>query len=378
MSDSSLPPSTGDDMPIDAEFEPAEPKPDAKKARGSGPGWLPFGGLGAITLLSLLLAAASMGFIPGLLPSSDRFEALETQVANLQTSGTSQTTRSDSLASEITDLSARADSLRADRTRTVTELRALGEKIETLQADVSALQRARVASLAEAGNGSAVNETAPDLSSVETRLSALEDAMVTQLGTYDSTLEALKLRVADLEAQASSESLTAATSSNNRTEAALALSAIEAAARRGRPFLTAYEKLETAMPGNSAVQRLEPISAKAVPTLSDLTATFPALMDRALDIDAEMSSTGSGWMRSLFGDGIQVRRKDAVTARDHLNRAFAALEARELSETIEHIRAIDSNLQPVFTDWVQNAQDRHMLEETLEALRLTMIAEERP
>ena len=125
-------------------------------------------------------------------------------------------------------------------------------------------------------------------------------------------------------------------------------------------------------------QSLGPISTKAVPTLSDLTATYPALMDRALDLDAQSSSTSSGWMRSLFGDGIQVRRKDAVTARDHLNRAFAALEAGELSETIEHIQAIDSNLQPVFTDWVQNAQDRHMLEETLEALRLTMIAEERP
>lgn len=378
MSDSSLPPSPGDDMPIDAEFEPAKPAPAAKKARGSGPGWIPFGVLGGITLLSLILSAASMGFVPGLSPASDRFEALETQVSNLQTTGTSQSTRSESLASEITDLSARADSLRADRTRTVTELRALSEEIGTLQADVSALQRARVASLAEAGDGTAPTEVAPDLSSVETRLAALEDAMVTQLGTYDSALEALKLRVADLEIQASSEGLTAATSSNNRTEAALALSAIEAAARRGRPFLNAYEKLEAAMPGNSAVQNLGSISTKAVPTLSDLTATFPALMDRALDIDAETSSTGSSWMRSLFGDGIQVRRKDAITARDHLNRAFAALEARELAETIEHIQAIDSNLQPVFTDWVQSAQDRHMLEETLEALRLTMIAEERP
>ena len=132
------------------------------------------------------------------------------------------------------------------------------------------------------------------------------------------------------------------------------------------------------MPGNDAVARLSPIASKAVPTLSDLRATYPALMDRALDLDAETTPGNSGWMRNLFGDGIQVRRSDAVTARDHLNRALAALEAGELAETIEHIQAIDSNLQPVFTDWLQNAEDRHQLEETLEALRLAMIAEERP
>ncbi|MEL6862639.1 MAG: hypothetical protein AAGL11_12440 [Pseudomonadota bacterium] len=324
------------------------------------------------------MSAISAGWIPGVKPGADQFAALETQVSNLANSGTERSTQAQSLASQISELSARADSLRADRTRTVTDLRAVRGEIEALQADVSALQRARVASLADTPSELTTADTPPDLSAIEARLSALEDALVTQLGTYDTSLESLKLRVAELEDKASAEGLTAAASSNSRTEAALALSAIEAAARRGRPFIAAYEKLETAMPSNSAVQNLAPIATKAVPTVSDLKATYPALMDRALDLEAQTMPGNSSWMRSLFGDGIQVRRADAVTARDHLLLAQSDLEAGDLSETLEHLEAIDSNLQPVFTDWVQSAQDRHMLEETLEALRLTMIAEERP
>ena len=378
MSTSSLPPSSGDDLPIDAEFEPAEPKSSKSKSKTGGPGWLAIGLVGGLALTSLIVSAASAGWIPGYKPGANQFASLETQVSNLANTGATQQTQAQDLASQVTDLSARADSLRADRTRTVTDLRALRDEIEALQADVSALQRARVASLADTPAEPSTSDSAPDLSAVEARLSALEDALVTQLGTYETSLDSLKLRVAELEDKASAEGLTAAATSNSRTEAALALSAIEAAARRGRPFIAAYEKLETAMPGNSAVQNLAPLATKAVPTVSDLKATYPGLVDRALDLEAQTTPGNSGWMRSLFGDGIQVRRADAVTARDHLLLAETALEAGELSETIEHIGAVDSNLQPVFTDWVQTAQDRHMLEETLEALRLTMIAEERP
>ena len=281
MSTSSLPPSSGDDLPIDAEFEPAEPKSSDSKTKAGGPGWLAIGSVGLLALVSLGVSAAGAGWIPGFKPGADQIAALETQVSNLASSGTAQSTQAQTLASEINDLSARADSLRADRTRTVTDLRTLRGEIEALQADVSALQRARVASLAETPTESAPSEGAPDLSAVESRLGALEDALVTQLGTYETTLESLKLRVAELEDKASAECLTAAANSNSRTEAALALSAIEAAARRGRPFISAYEKLETAMPSNSAVQNLAPIATKAVPTVSDLKATYPALMDRA-------------------------------------------------------------------------------------------------
>lgn len=378
MPTSPLPPLPGEEVPIDAEFEPAAVKSTKTGQRPGGPGWVAYGVLFLVAFSSFLLAALGSGLVPGFTPGSDDLDQLRTEIASQETTRTTQQTELDGLAGSITDLTSRADSLRADRTRTVTELRALRDEIETLRADVSALQRARVASLGETPDQPSVTSESPDLTAIDSRLSALEDALVTQVGDYETRLEALKLRVAELEAQANAEGLTAATSSNNRTEAALALSAIEAAARRGRPFLSAYQRLETAMPGNAAVEKLAPVSTRAVPPLSDLRDRFPALMDTALDRDAEAQSGTAGWMRTLFGDGIQVRQKDAVTARDHLDRAKVALDTGDLAASLEHIRALDSNLQPVFTDWLQDAGDRYQLEETLEALRLTMLAEERP
>ncbi|MEO0467881.1 MAG: hypothetical protein AAF216_15180, partial [Pseudomonadota bacterium] len=98
----------------------------------------------------------------------------------------------------------------------------------------------------------------------------------------------------------------------------------------------------------------------------------------ALDQDARDDGAGSSWMRTVFGDGIQIRRSGETTPRDQLMTAQTALEAGDLATAIEQIRSLDADLQPVFTDWLDNADNRYRLEETLEALRLTMIAEERP
>ena len=378
MTSSSLPPDTGDDLPIDAEFEPAAPKSGADASPGKGPGWAAFGGLGLIALVGFVLAAASAGLIPGFQPGAGKVSDLETRIDAFEAAQSGTADQATNQAAEIAALKGRADSLRADRTRTVTDMRALRDEIDAIQADLAALQRARVATLAEEASDGDSPGTSASLAALETRIAALEDALVSQLDGYNLALDLLKSRLDALEEKAGSETLTATAANNNRTESALALSAIEAAARRGRPFLSAHQRLAAAMPGNDAVARLASVASKAVPTRSDLIATLPALIDEALDREAQSASGGSGWMRSVFGDGIQVRRKDAVTTSDHLDLARTALDGGELAETIEHIRAIDADLQPVFTDWVQNAEDRHLLEETLEALRLTMIAEERP
>ena len=378
MTDTTLPPLSQDEPPIDAEFEPAQQSDPAKPERRSGPGWFFVGLSFMIACMALFLAAATAGFIPGFKPGTGPLEQVQSDLATVQTNLDQDLSETATLSTDIATLESRADSLSADRTRSNADLRNLRTEIETLQADISMLQRARVASLADQGETGTASGESPDLSALSARVTSVEDALVTQLGTYNTALETLKNRVSELEDQAASEQLNAGSASNARTEAALALSAIEAAARRGRPFLTAQQKLAAAMPSNDAVTRLAPIAPKAVPTLADLRDTFPALREAALDASARAEGGNSGWMRQVFGDGIQVRRTGDVTTGDHLDQAKAALDAGELPDAIEHIRAAGADIQPVFTDWLNNAEDRHALEQTLEALRLTMIAEERP
>lgn len=377
MSDPSLSPSARDNDPIDAEFEPAAPAPNARDLGRSGPGWLAFG---VLALLCVGISATSAGLIPGLQPGASKLDAMQTDITTLQTDRAAQTERTSTLNTELEALKSRADNLQADRTRAMSDIRGLRGEIEALQEDISALQRARIASLSEETDGAetTTQPNLPDLSAIEARVQAVEDALVGQLADYDNALALLKTRVDQLEAQASDESLTSASASNARTEAALALSAIEAAARRGRPFLTAHQRLGAAMPGNQAVQRLSPIAAKPVPTAADLANQLPALIGEALDAEARLSGTGSSWIRGIFGDGIQVRREGETTVRGTLEAAQTSAQAGDLPNAIALIRSLTPDLQAVFTDWLNNAEDRHMLEQSLEALRLTMIAEERP
>lgn len=378
MTSETIPPSAKEEAPIDAEFEPARRSQSAPESARGGPGWFAFGGVSAIAMLGLFLAAANAGFIPGLHPGATRVLALEANIEQLNEALSQDSSQTDTLVSDIATLKSRADSLLADRTRGITEIRDIRDEIETLQADISTLQRVRVASLAADNSAPESQTVGSSDSAFDARITALEDALVTELSRYDSALENIKTRLDSLEDAVASERLTTANATNARTEAALALSAIEAAARRGRPFLTAYQKLTAALPGNEAVERLAPIAGTAIPTRTDLRATYPALMERALNQAASNSGGGASWMRNLFGDGIQVRQQGSVTSRDHLDRALAALDDDDLAAAIEHVRAVDADLQPVFTDWVNSAEDRHQLEQTLEALRLTMIAKERP
>ena len=376
MSDPSLPPSSRDDDPIDAEFEPAEPTPESKEVvKRSGPGWIAYF---ALALICLGVSAFGAGLIPGYAPGSDQISALQSDVNAMQTAREAQADEADALTTEIAALKSRADSLQADRTRAVTDIRGLRDEIEALRADISSLQRAQIAGLADASDAEEALQETPDLTAIDARVTAVEAALVSQLADYDTALEALKLRLDTLETQAASEALTSSAQTNARTEAALALSAIEAAARRGRPFLAAHQRLAAAMPPNQAIGRLAPLATDPIPTLTELSNAFPALMKTALDQDARDAGTGSNWMRQVFGDGIQVRRAGETSASDQLKDAEAALAAGDLGTAIELIRALDPDLQPVFTDWLNNADKRLMLEQTLEALRLTMIAEERP
>ena len=197
MSDPSLSPSSNDDDPIDAEFEPAQRTESSGLPARSGPGWLAYLVLATICLGVSVYGA---GLIPGLKPGSSDLAALQSEITTIQAAEDTQTTQAAALETDIAALNSRADTLQADRTQADPDIRGLREEIEALRADISSLQRARIASIAEPSDEDAETPDRPDLSAITTRLTSVEDALISQLTDYDNALGLLKTRVEALEA----------------------------------------------------------------------------------------------------------------------------------------------------------------------------------
>ena len=366
MTDTTLPPGSGDTTPIDAEFEPA---PRQDKAQRAKPGWRTILAIAGLSLLALFMAVAASGLLPGFKGDAKRMTALKAEVetlkterdlaslqraemantlAQLQTDNQAAETKVRQLTSRLRDRSGALDLLERDLTR--------------LSADVETMQTApRPTLVIDPDTGDAAQDLA---------------LLLAEMAVLRADLEALRQAGPVIETTTTTETLVATDTSD--ADAALALSAIEAAARRGRPFQSGYQRLHAALPDNRAVRALAPLSATGALTLSDLREQFPALARKSLDTEAKAIGGRTNWMRSVFGDGIKVRRADEINAADVLDVARSALSDGNLSTAIDQIETLDSDIQSVFTDWLDNARNRQSLEDALEALRLTMIAKDHP
>ena len=405
MSDTPLPPATGDSAPIDAEFEPAAPKSKKTKPdKRSGPGWTAFGGVTLISLVSLAIAAAASGFIPGLSKGEDQIEPLKTELAALKVEENLNREAIAKLNKDVERANELQRQVRTYRAEVDQRLNDLEGALGVLETDLAALPTSEVAPVAvtkenESSTEEIIAETDPSdnvqTADFEARFTALEDQLAglalsatqsddmplplnDELEAIEADITALKERLDAVETELAETPDPIEMRNNANEQAALALSAIEAAARRGRPFVAAHQRLETALPGNAAVARLEPLSTEAVATLADLRRDFPDLTSEALAADPAGNSGASGWMRSIFGDGVTVRREGETVLKDQLDEAAKQLQAGDLGRTIDQIEALDPAVQTVFTDWLDNARKRQTLEDTLEALRLTMISKDRP
>ncbi|MCF6329890.1 MAG: hypothetical protein L3J02_08835 [Henriciella sp.] len=378
MTDTISPPNPDDDAPIDAEFEPALSR-KSSLARRRSPGWLAFLALGSFSFLSFALAAVAFGLISGLKAEittlrADRDIAQEARTA---------------LALEITNNNAELRVLNTalkDTSGSVAIIENLIESVQSSVDELSARPDLASASAIDPETGEAVLTPVNPL--VLDRLEMLENAISTfppagpAIGGTDAIIAQiaeLRLEMERLHEAGDHSILPLATEAENSdAAAALALSAIEAAARRGQPFQSGYQRLVTAMPDNRKVKTLELLARTGAPTLADLRGQFSVLERRALDVEAVRIGGGASWMRSIFGDGITIRRTGEDGAADAINDAKASLSQGDLPAAIAQIETLETDVQAVFTDWLDNARKRQSLEDGLEALRLAMIAKDHP
>lgn len=387
MTDTTLPPDPDNNAPIDAEFEPAQPRPSLLAGR-RGPNWLAFLILGGISLLSFALAAAAFGLIPGLKAGSGEIADLKAEIAVLKTERDMAQQARAEMVQKITNSDAKLSVLKSTLDDTSDALAVVENRIELVRDrvdDVAA--RPEIGATIDPETGEPVLTPVNPL--VLDRLETLERAISTFPADEASTTggaDALLAQIAELRVEIESlreagvqPNLPLLTESENLdADAALALSAIEAAARRGQPFQSGYQRLVSAMPDNRQVKALQPLAETGAPTLAELREQFSGLARRALDAEAARIGGGTNWMRSIFGDGITIRRADEDDAGNAIDKATISLSQGDLAAAITQIETLDTDVQAVFTDWLNNARKRQSLEDGLEALRLAMIAKDRP
>ncbi len=411
------------DEPIDADFEPAaEPEPAAPARPRSGPGWLGVGLIGA-------LAAIAGGVYGQILDSSgDDLATVEALQGEIGAAAEAQTARlsevEERLKREIAALGAASGDADA--------LETLFDDLAKLSSTVDGLSAAEPEAVAALSNRIAALETADEadeatsprlmnraVTALRDRVEALEATQADLEPVLATTVERLDLVESRLEAMASAEppataaalaelaagvaalradtdrlleggatSASAITETREAAEEAYALvkaataaAAIEAAARRGEPFPTAFENLRDAMPGEPLLDGLEGPAQTGAATVSELQASFADAADairaaRAAEIDA--GDDGWSWVRQAFGGAVEVRRTEGA-AGDETEAALVAAENAitegALAEAVAALGGFE-DVEPAAA-WLASARARRDLEDALDRLRLRLISAER-
>lgn len=322
--------------PIDAQFEPAPAGPDQPVR--PGPGWPALAGASAA---AALIGAVAGIFGAGLIPPA----------------GGSDLARLEGQVQQVMAVQAAIE-------EKLSEPAAASAELAGLIRELDAVSRRLDEAIAAGGDPDALDD-------INDRLDALEDR------APRADVRTLMDRLARLETAteaAAARSSAAIESSGNRAEAALALSAIEAATRRGAGFESDYRALRNALPQNTEIQRLAPFVA-GVTALTSLQAEFPKVRAAVLAAATpENPSSRLSWFDRAFGDAVSVRPangKHGETAKA-LDAAAAALTAGDLKASVKALSGLDAAAARAAEDWTRRANRRITLEDALEDVRLSL------
>ncbi|WP_439619322.1 mitofilin family membrane protein [Hyphomonas sp.] len=383
--------------PIDADFEPAFEDDEDVRARGtngSGPGWLGLGvaalvaaGIGGAIGIIATLAIPDRGGDEDISAVTAELESLkaELQAADLERSKVIRDAAEleSRLAAGLNSTPARAEQ---DLGPLLAELDAVsrrldealaansGEVLVQLTARLDALEAVDTSGEATAAElARALGAVSERVTSLETRLADLQSDMVRSSGdTTELTSLIERMRSDEAAVRAKAEA------SESSADAALALSAIEAASRRGSDFESDYRKLRAIMPRSAAVRALGEVASTGAPTLAQLQQSFGPASTRARAAIPADKQGGLGWLNNLFGDAVTVRGDDGEEggAAVILSRARTALDAGNLDQAVSTLEGLEGEPAAAMADWTQSANRRITLEAGLETLRLGMIGGE--
>jgi hypothetical protein len=380
--------------PIDADFEPAFEDGEAAQTRdksGSGPGWL---GVGVAALVAAAIGGAIGIAATMAIPAKGGVEDISAVTAELETLKAEQQAADMERSKVIRDAADMESRLDAG-------LNALpasgGQDLGPLLAELDVVSQ-RLDDALEANSGEALVQLTARLDALEAvdmSGEATAAELARSLGALSERVTSLETRLADLQSDIvrSSGDTTELTSliermrndeavvrakaeaSESSADAALALSSIEAASRRGSDFESDYRKLRAIMPRSAAVRTLGAVASTGAPTLAQLQQSYGRASTQARAAIAPEKEGALGWLNNLFGDAVTVRGAEGEEegAAVILSRARTALDAGSLEQAVSTLRALDGEPASAMAGWTQSANRRITLEAGLETLRLGMI-----
>ena len=389
------PPSGSESAPIDAEFEPARPAPQAahKPASSGGPGWFSF-----LVLSLIALSGLGLGLYNHFPENRDDHAQMQDDISEMQ-----------AYTQELMQkLSAQEQAL-VRFSDTDPDLSELNAKLEQLEQQLELLQQAGTET-----RGSAEPVTTPavdsvvDISAIETDLSRLTQRVMeieaavllfdsqpmperlpveiplaavadhqTRLTALEESLATVQQDLQNLEENATAQWATLQTETA-QDRALLAFSLIERSVAKGEAFQAAYAQLMGVRPEDIQIAELAEFADQPIPTWAELQQAFVPAAQAAEALARTEQSGTPGWLENLVGDGIRVRRPDAALVSPNFEAAAAALTSETPSESIAIIAALDPALQIPFTEWLQNARARQKLDLHLERVRQALLTEDRP
>ncbi|WP_018148662.1 COG4223 family protein [Henriciella marina] len=383
-------PETPSTDPIDAEFEPAEDGNGQHDSSGTtvrpvknhGPGWLSL-------LFVMLISFGALGlslWSSGLLEKGLKPNETDTGLAAMSDQQSALAERLDTLEGEIADISDALETAQSDIASLETSASrqpepqegptpaAIESRITDLETQLAnqpepapSVDPQRIAEL-EAAIQAAGDQDAPtsaELARLRQQVTGLQSE-IAQLSNTQSTLS-------ENLSSASTQAETAGRQALKASQTALAIASIENAIAAGGPFEAPARRLAALLPSNQNAERLAALSSRPVPGLDRLERDFLALRDTALDLDSQASGE-PGWVDSVFGDFVSVRRGNrdsAVPAT--LNTATTSLERGNLEEAVAAVDSLPDTSRSVYDAWLADARRRIQAVQAIGALRLEFI-----
>ncbi|VAW00118.1 hypothetical protein MNBD_ALPHA06-419 [hydrothermal vent metagenome] len=375
---------------IDAEFEPIDEIKDKKPPRKRAAWPLVW----SLFLFSILLGGAlgaglaligMQKFSPK--PSTD-LSAITAQLETMQSQIKSRNQQISLFEQQIADLADRPVATNPDSAQMSLATEQLEQRLDALEArpilvsdatgeqtsvDLAPLlaritqlenSPAPVVDLSNYAKFSDLPETSPETSTaLEARIVALENAPIItgtsqidaeQLGTLEQRITALETRKDP---------------SSTKARQAMALADLKLSAQGETPFAVAFAKARLQFTNSPALDQLSTIAGTGAPTVASLsqqlTEIIPLILSQANKPakDASLATKAGAAMRSL----VSVRRTDGKGEglQAQLSIAERKMQTGDLAGAMQVLAQLDGTAAQVAAPWLQAAQNRQQINQSL-------------